>query len=355
MTNVEKKETPEIKEDVSKKQNKNQKKVNPLVLIFSGLLLILILAIAVLYLLTVSNVSKKSESNFTLKSATIFKVPVAKVAKNKVLYTDYIKNINAMNKFYESDDTGAQIPNEEEMSDYVLSRLMINVIIEDLAKELDVKLSDEAINSVVDEQIMPNFENKEAAEEEILNRYGWTFAEFVDQIVIPTELENKVAEKYMSTINNDGSNEEVKKQALEVLVRIKNGEDFATLAKEFGSDASAEKGGDLGWFRKGVMVEEFENVVFNLEKGDLNENLVETDFGYHIIKVTNKRTVTDETTSEEVEEIEASHILFPYETTELSSYQEYMTDRIKNTKIDIIDGVHNPLEYLLAEEELIVE
>ncbi len=77
-------------------------------------------------------------------------------------------------------------------------------------------------------------------------------------------------------------------KAKDILVRVKNGEDFAKLAKEFSDDpGSAANGGDLGVFGRGVMVKEFEDVAFSLKKGEISD-LVKTPFGYHIIKVVDK-------------------------------------------------------------------
>ncbi len=76
-----------------------------------------------------------------------------------------------------------------------------------------------------------------------------------------------------------------KEIAQDVLQKAKGGEDFAQLAKEYSEDeGSAPNGGDLGYFKKGVMVPEFEKAAFGLEKGQISE-LVQSQFGYHIIKV----------------------------------------------------------------------
>jgi peptidyl-prolyl cis-trans isomerase C len=76
-------------------------------------------------------------------------------------------------------------------------------------------------------------------------------------------------------------------EAKEVAERLKKGEDFATVAKEKSKDPSAE-GGDLGFFGRGQMLKPFEDAAFALEPGQISEP-VQTQFGWHIIKVEEKR------------------------------------------------------------------
>jgi peptidyl-prolyl cis-trans isomerase SurA len=80
----------------------------------------------------------------------------------------------------------------------------------------------------------------------------------------------------------------LKRKAEMVLDEAKRGEDFASLASKYSDDPTGKNGGDLGFFKKGDMIEKFEKVAFALNPGEISD-LVETEFGYHIIKVEGKR------------------------------------------------------------------
>lgn len=81
---------------------------------------------------------------------------------------------------------------------------------------------------------------------------------------------------------------ETESQARGLKLQAEGGEDFAKLAKQFSKCPSGQRGGDLGYFGRGMMVSEFETAAFELPKGEISEP-VHTDFGWHIIKVIDKK------------------------------------------------------------------
>jgi parvulin-like peptidyl-prolyl isomerase len=122
--------------------------------------------------------------------------------------------------------------------------------------------------------------------------------------------------------------------AMTIIERLKNGEDFATLAKELSIDGSAQTGGDLGWFGSGAMVAEFETAAFALEKsGDFTQEPVQTQFGYHVIQLIAKqdRPLTQE----------------QYDAAKTKAFQDWLTAAREEYGVETFDDVwqaHIPTE-----------
>lgn len=128
--------------------------------------------------------------------------------------------------------------------------------------------------------------------------------------------------------------EEAKKKAEDILKRAKSGEEFATLAKEYSEDpGSASNGGDLGYFPKGQMVKEFEDAAFALKVGEISD-IVESEFGYHIIKLTDR--IDEQTTLEDNKDEIKEKLLEEKYTSDIKKLSEE-AKVVKNQ--DVIDSI----------------
>ena len=128
------------------------------------------------------------------------------------------------------------------------NKVLMEMLLEDAGK---AAVTDDAMHKVYDDAV-----KQMGNEQEVHARH----------ILVPTEDEAKAIE-----------------------AELKKGADFATLAKEKSKDPGAAEGGDLGYFTKDQMVPEFADVAFKLDKGQISDP-VKTQFGWHIIKVEDKRT-----------------------------------------------------------------
>jgi peptidyl-prolyl cis-trans isomerase SurA len=161
---------------------------------------------------------------------------------------------------------------------------------------------------------------------------------------------------FQQIVINPEASEAAKDAALaladSLLLLLQAGADFAELAREYSNDpGSAESGGDLGWFRRGVMTPEFEQVAFAQRPGVVSEP-IETPFGFHLIQV--QRT--------QPAEVQARHILIRPVITEADAAEaEGLADRIYDM---VVDGApfdslqriyHNPSDFEKTPEISIAE
>jgi peptidyl-prolyl cis-trans isomerase D len=141
-------------------------------------------------------------------------------------------------------------------------------------------------------------------------------------------------------IEVEGEDEEAaKKEAEDVLKRARSGQDFSELAKDFSDGPSAGNGGDLGWFREGQMVEEFGDAVFaHVGTGVINE-VIKTQYGYHIINV------TEEKTAKTYKIATISREILPSESTRDKLYRKADLFAASNKSYDQFVGAANEESY----------
>ena len=161
------------------------------------------------------------------------------------------------------------------------------------------------VNSLVDTKLVAaearkiNLQN----DEQVRKRLARIEEQILERAFLTTFIEKRIteamlAEHYEKLIAANSSKEEVqarhillekKAQALEVVKQLEEGADFAELAKSRSTGPSAAKGGDLGFFADGQMVPAFSKAAFSLKKGEVTKNPVQTEFGWHVIKVVDRR------------------------------------------------------------------
>lgn len=312
------------------------------VMFILGIVGVLAIATIIGYVVVAKQVKALSMNPTVISLAGVFGMPAASINGENISYADYAEDFVTLKKFYtDNPEALGAAPTDEQLSDQVMSRLLANTMINSIAKTYNVTVKEEDVEAAKKE-ILSGFPDEASAETELQARYGWSLDTYVDKVVRPVIREQALQEAFGASTDEAGKayeetgktevkashilfrvddptkDGEVKSKATEILKRALAGEDFAALAKEFGSDSTKDTGGDLGWFGEGVMVPEFQTAAFALEPGNISKDLVKTSFGYHIIKVEGKRTPR--------------------------SFVKFMDDQLKSADIRIFINVRNPFE-----------
>jgi len=176
-----------------------------------------------------------------------------------------------------------------------LSANNIEVESAEIEEEYNNYMEQVASNSISKEFFEKNNISEAFVKEYIIGSYLYDI-KFYDKVTSEVKNEEEAAIQYYNDHKDEFTRVRAshilvkkKKEAQKIMDKIKSGEDFAALAKEYSIDGSAQNGGDLDYFPKGKMVKPFEDAAFALEIGDVSD-IVETDYGFHIIKLTDKIT-----------------------------------------------------------------
>lgn len=203
---------------------------------------------------------------------------------------NYMTNLEALYKAGKEADI--EITDEDLESNYTTMMSSItsyfNLTEEEFLKKFDLT-SDYIKNSLEKEMIATEYltENSEVTEEEAKNYYNKNKEDFFE-----------ISASHILISNTDENGEDVsdekkkenKELAEKILKRVQKGESIDDLALEYSDDTNtASNGGDLGFFSKGEMNENFEEASFSLKVGEVYSKVVETPYGYHIIKKTGEQ------------------------------------------------------------------
>lgn len=285
--------------------------------VLAGLLILLVIFGILIY-------KYNSDSKVVYAVSRAVPYPVERVNGGFVTYGDYLFELKSIKQYYASQKGPDGKPsvdfttNEgkaklEELKKQIMTQLKTDTVTRQLIKENKIQVTDKEVNEQID-QITQASGGTEKVKEVLNNYYGWTYNDFKDKVrfqVAKQKLEEKVT-------SDDGANAQAKAKADDLLKQIRGGADFAELAKKNSQDSSAANGGDLGFFGKGQMVQEFEAAAFALQPNQVSE-VVKSKFGYHIIKVTEKKD----------DQVRASHILI--KAIDFEQYLKDKTDQAKTT------------------------
>ncbi|HEX7242571.1 MAG TPA: peptidylprolyl isomerase [Longimicrobiaceae bacterium] len=255
---------------------------------------------------------------------------VAVVGDTVLLFSDVQDEVNQLRA------AGQPVPADPE-EQAVMVRQIVNARVDELvalqaAKLAAIEVSENDVAPTVDQeiaQIRQRFPT-EAAFREALAQSGYTPEEFRafrieqnrnralvqryvaqrrTQVVRPAVTEEEIRALFESQrsrlgqrpatvsfeqvvvepVASDSAKSEARRKLEQALTELRGGADFEVLARRYSEDSTKERGGDLGWFRQGQMVRPFDQVVFALRPGDVS-GIVETVFGYHLIKLEKVRS-----------------------------------------------------------------
>ena len=276
---------------------------------------------------------------WTLGLARFLRLPAFKVNGIFVPYTDYVEDLKAIRVLREAErksgGPGATL-SEAQMSDQVLLRLVNIALVAQAARDRHLTVEGKDVADLKN-QLLKQFSSVDQVEVELGKRYGWNLATYENKVMRPLILQQKLARAYES---DEPARAATRQQAEAVLTKLKAGDDFAALAKQYGQDGTAAAGGDLGWFGRGVMVPQFEAAAFALKPGALSSEPVESPFGFHIIKVEDRKTARVKDAEGKManqEQVRARHILFRF-----PSLESYLDEALQKARVEIYLKIHNP-------------
>ncbi len=147
---------------------------------------------------------------------------------------------------------------------------------------------------------LDQFKDTAVIKERAITRY---YEKNLEQYTTPAEVKARHILFKAGTGESEAEKSAKQKQAEEIWFQLKEGGNFEELAKQHSEDLTKDKGGDLGWFKPGEMVSSFEDAAFALEPGQISD-VVESPFGFHIIRVDDKKPEKVQELSEVRSEIE---------------------------------------------------
>jgi parvulin-like peptidyl-prolyl isomerase len=296
------------------------------------MLLVVAILLTVLFALgMVGLVAYKMDVNSRLINVItrVLPFPAATVNGHFITLNDYNFELAAWTKASASQGEDTDVST---LKSDVMEKMIYDEALTQLASKFRVKVTTEELDEALLEIAESDFGGEEQLKEQSETMFGWTVETFKDRLVYPYVLSNKLNESFA---NREDVVKVARDKAEKVLARLEAGEAFDTVAKEVSEDtASAESGGDIGWFAKGTTIAEFETAAYALQPGE-RSGLVKTSYGYHILLMVERGlppatdgTPSKEAVTDENEQVHVKHILI-----RTQSFSEYLEKYIADSSV----------------------
>lgn len=282
------------------KQEKSIEKVSVKTLVLS-IAVVFIVAVAVL-LGAIYTQRDIFENPALLSVAKVLHVPVVVIDTTHAISINTLaKNRDAMKKFYETQDYGqvglrVDFSTEEGKKRLLVKeRGILNKLLEDravqlIAKKEGIAITQAEINKRVSDALAESGSGKNI-EEDLRTHYGMTLADFKEYIVLPDMYREKLSAQADQDFSGD--NALAQEKAQKALDELNGGGDFGEIAKKYSQGASAAKGGEIGWVKKADVIPQLAEYVFSAKQPQQLQ-VVESDLGYHIAQVLEKKKSDNE-------------------------------------------------------------
>jgi len=300
----------------------------------------------------------------SLSEAVVDRV-VAVVNQEIITLSEIEKWINPLKDEIVTTDRLERREKMQEICRKVLERLIEEKLIDQEVKKSGIKVSSKEVEAAVEEVIRRNAASQEDLEK-ALAAEGLTLETYKKQIEKglqrqkliswSVKVETKAGEKewrefYQKNMDRYRTNEtyrpgqilfiipkgatpeevlEIRKKCQKVLEKIKGGEDFGEMALLFSEDSSNKNRGDLGYFKKGELLPAFEREALRLKVGEVS-GIVRTEFGFHIIKLIDRKGIDPLPFEEVKEKVMADY----YESEMEKAYKQYLSTLKEKSVIDI--------------------
>lgn len=326
---------PEPRSDASapvKKKPRSKKSWLKLIGVIVAVVAIAIVAFVVIFGLGLYKKRWDREFAGNQTFTTLVKIipyPLLTVDSQTVTMDRFHQHVEAMKHFFTSQlktdfnaDEGKAMLDEIETN--VKEKLQKEALITSLCQQMGVTVKDSDVEEEFQNYVKQMGGKEADAIQAFDQQFGWSNKKTIKELAIKPYVERKKLEEKIK------DTEEYKtiahQRAEEVLKQVQENPDkFADLAQQYSDDAqSAATGGELGFFGRGTMIPAFEDAAFALPPGEVS-GIVETDYGYHIIKANAKENKPNEK-GETVEQVDAAHILFAY-------FDSWLKEKEKDAKV----------------------